>query len=104
MAFAGLWASRRDPGTSDWERTCTIITTGSEGVIGAIRDRMPVGLDPEAWDRWLDRDLTDPEEAKALLRTIDPEEVMEHRVSRDVNSVKNNGPVLRARVDPDTLF
>jgi putative SOS response-associated peptidase YedK len=104
MAFAGLWASRRDPETSDWVRTCTIITTGSEGVIGAIHDRMPVGLDPQAWDRWLDRDLTDPEEAKALLRTIDPEEVMEHRISKDVNSVKNNGPGLRARVDPDTLF
>jgi hypothetical protein len=29
---------------------------------------------------------------------------MEHPVSKLVNSVKNNGPELREKVEPDTLF
>jgi hypothetical protein len=29
---------------------------------------------------------------------------MEHAVSKLVNSVKNNGPELRKKAEPDTLF
>jgi hypothetical protein len=52
----------------------------------------------------LDRDLKDPEAAKGLLQGIDPETIMEHVVSRKVNSVKNNAPDLHDRTDPETLF
>jgi len=104
MVFAGIWAARHDSGTEDWLRTCSIITTSSKGVITPIHDRMPVTLTPEAWHDWLDREMTDPETALALLREIDPETVMEHVVSKEVNSVKNNGPRLRDRADPGTLF
>ncbi len=102
--FAGIWATRRDDATEEWHRTCAIITTAAEGVISTIHDRMPVSLVPEVWDAWLDRDLTDPEEAFGLIKPIDPESIMEHQVSRQVNSVKNNDPGLHDRVDPDTLF
>lgn len=104
LVFAGIWATRRDDATEEWHRTCAIITTAAEGVISTIHDRMPVSLVPEVWDAWLDRDLTDPEEAFALIKPIDPESIMEHVVSRQVNSVKNNDPGLHDRVDPDTLF
>jgi putative SOS response-associated peptidase YedK len=39
-----------------------------------------------------------------LLQPIDPESIMEHAVSKLVNSVKNNGPELRQKAEPDTLF
>lgn len=104
MAFAGLWASRLDPDTQEWERTCTILTSDAAGPIRAIHDRMPVSLSPETWDAWLDRDLTDPEAVRSLIRTIDPEMIMEHPVSSRVNSVKNNGPELRQQASPETLF
>jgi putative SOS response-associated peptidase YedK len=104
MVFAGIWASRFDPETDEWHRTCSIITQGSEGAISAIHDRMPVSLVPEVWDAWLDRDLRDPEAARALLRTTDPDTIMEHEVSRSVNSVKNNTPDLHNLVEPETLF
>jgi putative SOS response-associated peptidase YedK len=104
MVFAGIWASRLDPETDEWHRTCSIITQGSEGAISAIHDRMPVSLVPEVWDAWLDRDLRDPEAARALLRTTDPDTIMEHEVSRSVNSVKNNTPDLHNLVEPETLF
>lgn len=104
MVFAGIWASRHDDETDTWRRTCSIITTSAEGVISAIHDRMPVALVPDVWDAWLDRDLRDPEAALDLIRTIDPESVMEHVVSRKVNTVKNNTPDLHDRVEPETLF
>lgn len=104
MAFAGIWAARHDMETDQWERTCAIITKDSTGVISKIHDRMPVSLDRTAWDAWLDRDLRDPEAALGLLVPMDPEEIMEHTVSRAVNSVRNNGPELRAPSEPETLF
>jgi putative SOS response-associated peptidase YedK len=104
MVFAGIWASRRDQGTDIWERTCSIVTAAAQGVVEAIHDRMPVSLDPTVWETWLDRDMTDTEQALALLRQLDPETLMEHPVSRDVNSVKNNGPLLHDRAEPGTLF
>ena len=69
-----------------------------------IHDRMPVSLHPDAWDGWLDRDLTDPEAAFSLIRPIDASQIMEHRVSSRVNSVRNNGPELREKSEPETLF
>ena len=39
-----------------------------------------------------------------MLNSIDPEMVMEHIVSREVNSVKNNRPGLNDPTEPETLF
>jgi putative SOS response-associated peptidase YedK len=104
MVFAGIWASRLDPDTDTWRRTCSIITTEAEGVIRPIHDRMPVSLAPETWDAWIDRDLRDHETVAGLLQQVDAEEIMEHAVSSRVNSVKNNGPGLRVKAEPETLF
>lgn len=104
MVFAGIWASRVDPATEEWQRTCSIITTGSEGSIALIHDRMPVALAPDVWDAWLDRDRTDSDAAVSLLQTIDADDIMEHVVSRQVNSVRNNDPTLRDKSAPETLF
>jgi hypothetical protein len=40
----------------------------------------------------------------ALLSNDDIEALMEHQVSREVNSVKNDGPHLRDLVSPESLF
>jgi putative SOS response-associated peptidase YedK len=104
MVFAGIWATRLDPTTNDWHRTCSIITKPAEGPIARIHDRMPIALAPGLWDPWLDRDLRDAETAAGLLQTIEPGGIMEHIVSRKVNSVKNNTPDLRERIEPETLF
>jgi len=104
MVFAGIWSSRHDPDTDEWHRTCSILTTAAEGTIATIHDRMPVRLALDVWDRWLDRDLTDPETTLGMLRSPDMSEVMEHPVSKDVNSVKNNSPHLHDREIPGSLF
>lgn len=104
MVFAGIWATRLDPVTNEWERTCSILTTEAMGAVAPIHDRMPVVLESDVWGSWLDRDLTDPEAALGLLQPIDPDLLMEHRVSSRVNSVRNNEPELRDPAPPETLF
>lgn len=104
MVFAGVYSSVKDPQTDQWQRTCAIITTSARGSIADIHNRMPIALSPDVWDPWLDRTLTDTQEAETLLQPIDPGLVVEHRVSARVNAVRNNDPTLIEHVEPQTLF
>lgn len=94
LALAGIWSTRKDPDSGLLVRTFAIITTESKGVVTAVHGRMPLSLDPSAWDRWLDRQVTDPREALAAAVPLSPDLLMEHRVSKTVNNVRNNGPAL----------
>lgn len=94
LAFAGIWSTWKDPATDELVRTCSIITTAAAGAISHVHDRMPLVLAPAVWEPWLDRDLTDPQQAEQLLQPIDAEIIHEHPVSSEVNSVRNNHPGL----------
>ena len=59
-----------------------------------LHDRMPIALNPDSWETWLDREVTDPEQAGRSLRAIDDGLWMEREVSTRVNSVRNNDPLL----------
>ena len=100
MAFAGLWASWRNPRDPDGPRvrTCAIITTDANATVAPIHDRMPVILEPEDWATWLDRD-GDLDEAEALLRPLSADAVTLRRVSQAVNDVRSNGPQLLEPLD-----
>ncbi len=90
MAFAGIWASWRDPDTDSWVRSCAIITTTANSVLAPIHTRMPVILPPSDWDQWLDRDNHDVDPLQELLVPIAADQVREHTVSTLVNRVANN--------------
>ena len=92
MAFAGIWASWKDPETRTWTRSCAIITTRANESIASIHTRMPVILQPEQWDLWLDREIREPEAVEHLLTPFPAGLMAWHPVSRRVNSVRNNGP------------
>lgn len=104
MVLAGIWAARLDADSQQWDRTCSILTTEADGVVAPIHDRMPVPLYPDLWDAWLDRELRDPQTVLSMIQNVDPDELMEHTVSRKVNSVKNNVPELREKSEQETLF
>ena len=97
LAFAGLWATWKDPETKEKVRTCTILTGPPNDVVKPLHDRMPVILEPELWDLWLDTDLRDPDQVHKLLANRKAVPLAEHAVSTLVNSVKNNLPEL---IDP----
>ena len=58
FAFAGLWDGWKDA-KGDWIRTCSILTTTPNAVTSSIHDRMPVILDPDCYDLWLDPGMRD---------------------------------------------
>lgn len=104
MVFAAIWSVRKDHDSGEWLRSCAIITRSAAGVVSPIHDRMPVVVPREAWETWLDRQMNDTDAALDLIREVDAEMIMEHRVSKAVNSVRNDGPHLVEPAQPETLF
>jgi putative SOS response-associated peptidase YedK len=97
LALAGLWAGWREPDTGAVRRTFSIVTTMPNDAIASLHDRMPVVLEWETWDRWLDPRPADPSELMGLL--VPSEADLEiYPVGRDVNDVRRDGPELIARI------
>jgi putative SOS response-associated peptidase YedK len=80
--FAGIWDRWRADGVS--VVSCAIITTTPNDLLREIHDRMPVILQPECLDAWLNP-RTDPAELKRMLNPFPAEEMKSHPVSSDVN-------------------
>jgi putative SOS response-associated peptidase YedK len=103
LPIAGLYEFWRDPnaaeGTDPWLWSCTVITTAATDDLGRIHDRMPMLVEPDNWDRWLDPRLGDPKELGQLLVPAVPGRLGAYPVSTQVNDVRNNGPELIAPVD-----
>jgi len=99
LAFAGLYELWRDPAVAEqdpasWLWTATIITTSAPDEIGVIHDRMPMIIDRERWDDWLDPAVSDVADVRALLVPAAVSGLRTYPVSPQVNSVRNNGPQL----------
>ena len=102
LALAGLWSSWHDSERPHAEplRSATILTTGSNALMGMIHNRMPVILSEYDWDRWLDPAVTDPAAFAEILAPA-PDDLLEaHPVGPDVNSARNQGPELVEAVGP----
>jgi putative SOS response-associated peptidase YedK len=105
LAFAGLYELWRDESVPDdhehaWLWTATIITTSAPDDLGQIHDRMPMIIEPDRWEDWLDPESKDPADLMALLAPAAAGGLTSYPVSTTVNSVRNNGPQLIERVEP----
>jgi putative SOS response-associated peptidase YedK len=104
IVFAGLWDHWKDPdyeGDGDgWVRSATIITTAAGVDMDSIHDRMPVILEPDSWDRWLDPQLEDRDELEAMLVATEAGTLIHFPVSRSVGSIKNDSPELAEPILP----
>jgi putative SOS response-associated peptidase YedK len=89
FAFAGLWESW-DKG--DGLRSCTIITTEANDLVGEVHNRMPVILHAEDYEMWLDLDFDEREPLTSLLKPYPAETMEAYPVSRRVNKPSNNEP------------
>jgi putative SOS response-associated peptidase YedK len=97
FGFAGVWEHWAREGES--VDSCAIIVTEANELTKGIHDRMPVILAPEAYDSWMDLDLTDPERLKAFLKPYPSERMMAYRVSTAVNNPENDEPELIVRAE-----
>lgn len=89
FAFAGLWDGWKDP-NGNWIRTCSILTTTPNAVTSAVHDRMPVILNPDNYDLWLDPGMQNVSEASELLMPFDPRRMRCYPVSTRINHVAND--------------
>jgi putative SOS response-associated peptidase YedK len=106
MAFAGLYEYWRDRNIPEddpaaWLTTCTVITVAAEPELAHVHPRMPLILPRDRWDDWLDRSLTDADEAAALLVPPAPGLMELRPVGAAVGNFRNNGPELLERVEPE---
>ncbi len=88
FAFAGLWESWS--GDGEEVRSCAIITTAANELVGEVHDRMPVILPEEDHDLWLDPDFREKETLAALLEPYPAGAMEAYPVSRFVNSPRND--------------
>jgi len=89
FAFAGIWDRWKDP-TGKWVESCSILTTTPNAVTSAVHDRMPVILDADDYDLWLDPGMGDAAAASELLRPCDARLMRCYPVSTRINHVAND--------------
>lgn len=106
FAMAGLWSAWRPPDEEEAEPqlTCTILTEPANSTVARVHDRMPVILDPEAEDAWLDPEVREVGAVRELLAPLAPEALRAVSVSRRVNSPRNDDPdLIRAVPEPPSM-
>ena len=90
FALAGLWEMWSDPDGGTLQ-SCTILTTTPNELMAPIHNRMPVIIEPEDFDLWLQPE-PDPEQGLHLLRPYPAEKMSAYPVSTLVNNPRNDAP------------
>lgn len=86
FGFAGLWEAWEHP--DEVIESFTIITTAANSIMAPIHKRMPVILENQNYERWLNEDDYE------LLKPLPAEGMRCHTVGKAVNSPANNGADL----------
>lgn len=102
FAFAGLWEEYEDE-NQEIVNTFTIITTNANTTVSKIHDRMPVILNQETEQEWLNASVSTDEHIN-LLQPYDANKMEYHTISPLVNSVANDNPQLIAPAPPADQF
>jgi len=89
FTFAGLWERWKDP-SGQWIKSCSILTTTPNAVTSAVHDRMPVILNPDDYDLWLDPGFTDVTAVAEMLRPYDARPMRCYPVSTRINQAAND--------------
>lgn len=89
FAFAGLWESW-DGGDGE-VRTCAILTTEANDMMGEIHHRMPVILPEELYEAWLGTEA-EKQELISMMEPYSSDGMEAYPVSRFVNKPSNNDP------------
>jgi putative SOS response-associated peptidase YedK len=107
LFFAGLyeWWKNPDAAADDpsrWMLSFTILTRDAIGRLGSIHDRMPLFMDADHADAWLDPstdNVGDVLDAAIDAAPSVAEGLDDHIVAKAVGNVRNNGPELLEPVD-----
>lgn len=88
FALAGVW-DRWVSRDGEVIESCAIVTQPARPPVDAVHDRMPLVLERDAWDAWIDPAITDGERLDQLLLPRSPA-LVTRPVSRYVNDPRND--------------
>jgi putative SOS response-associated peptidase YedK len=101
FAFAGLWEHWTNPEGQTLE-TCALLTTEPNELMAPIHHRMPVILNPDSYDQWLDPDQQNVVQVQPLLQSYPADAMLASPVSRLVNNARFDDPqCIEALVDKE---
>jgi putative SOS response-associated peptidase YedK len=103
VAFAGVMENYLAPDGSEID-TGAILTTQSNPSFMPIHDRMPLVIQPENFDRWLDCRNYEPREVADLFAPVDDGFFEAIPVSDKVNKVINCGADIQDRINLNELL
>lgn len=98
IAFAGLMETYLAADGSEID-TGAILTTESNKAFMPIHDRMPVVIQPEHFDRWLNCRDVEPRQVADLFEAADSDFFDTVPVSDKVNKVANMSPDIQDRIN-----
>jgi putative SOS response-associated peptidase YedK len=91
MSMAGIWETWH-PGDPDERHSFSILTTEANTFMQKLHHRMPVILDRNDEDAWLDLTIQDPARIAKLLKPCPAAWLEATEISTAINSPKNNRP------------
>jgi putative SOS response-associated peptidase YedK len=98
-----IWGRWKNP-EREFVETYSIITTSANALLSVIHDRMPVILEREDHDRWLNLGFQQVDDILDLLKPYRADSMRRYRVSSRVNSAQNDDPACAEEYAPETLF
>jgi len=93
LAFAGLHEHWLGPDGSEID-TMAILTCDANATIGRIHDRMPVIIEPENFDRWLNCRAHQPGDVADLLAPARADLLTMIEIDRAIGNSRREGPEL----------
>ena len=102
FAFAGIWDRWKDP-SANWIKSCSILTTTPNAVTSTVHDRMPVILDPDCYDLWLDPGMHEMNAVSDMLKPFDARLMRLFPVSSRVNNVVNDDAECSAPIQLNAI-
>lgn len=99
VCFAGLAEFWVDPKTQEVIRSCTIITSPANEQMKDYNNRMPIVVDKNDYDTWLDPNINNSDILLDLLNKSNNVQIEAYPVSIEVNSARNNSISLLDRIN-----
>ncbi|NLN50229.1 MAG: SOS response-associated peptidase [Acholeplasmataceae bacterium] len=98
LSLAGIWNATTN-GDGQKIYSAAIITTEANNLLKPVHDRMPVILNEEGEKKWLNLTKKDPKALTDLLVSYPSEGMKMYKVSKLVNSPKNDNSALLSEIN-----
>jgi putative SOS response-associated peptidase YedK len=90
FGIAGLWEHWEQDGSVI--ESCTLLTTEANEMMAPLHHRMPVILEPQDYDEWLDPSVQKADPLLHLVRPFSGAAMRSFAVSKVVNNARNDQP------------